>query len=219
MKKAGMDSRISTVVLISGSGTNLQAIIDEVDQHQLPIKITLVVSDNPNAYGLKRAEKANIKTQIIDYGSYPDKFVFNKIVVQRIKESNPELIVLAGYMRILSDEFCHQFKGKILNIHPSLLPKYQGLNTYDRVLESTDEYHGSTVHFVIPELDSGPIVLQYRTKIKPHDNPGSLAKRVQQGEYIIYPMAIKMFAEGALRMIDNQATLNGKPITKARTIE
>ena len=214
-----MDSRISTVVLISGSGTNLQAIIDEVDQHQLPIKITLVVSDNPNAYGLKRAEKANIKTQIIDYGSYPDKFVFNKIVVQRIKESNPELIVLAGYMRILSDEFCHQFKGKILNIHPSLLPKYQGLNTYDRVLESTDEYHGSTVHFVIPELDSGPIVLQYRTKIKPHDNPNSLAKRVQQGEYLMYPMAIKMFAEGALRMVDNQAILNGKPITKVRIIE
>ena len=214
-----MGSRISTVVLISGSGTNLQAIIDEVDQHQLPIKITLVVSDNPNAYGLKRAEKANIKTQIIDYGSYPDKFVFNKIVVQRIKESNPELIVLAGYMRILSDEFCHQFKGKILNIHPSLLPKYQGLNTYDRVLKSTDEYHGSTVHFVIPELDSGPIVLQYRTKIKPHDNPNSLAKRVQQGEYLMYPMVIKMFAEGTLRMVDNQAILNGKPITKARTIE
>jgi phosphoribosylglycinamide formyltransferase-1 len=139
--------------------------------------------------------------------------------VQKIKESNPELIVLAGYMRILSDEFCHQFKGKILNIHPSLLPKYQGLNTYDRVLKSTDEYHGSTVHFVIPELDSGPIVLQYRTKIKPHDNPNSLAKRVQQGEYLMYPMAIKMFAEGALRMVDNQAILNGKPITKVRIIE
>ena len=110
-------------------------------------------------------------------------------------------------------------KGKILNIHPSLLPKYQGLNTYDRVLKSTDEYHGSTVHFVIPELDSGPIVLQYRTKIKPHDNPSSLAKRVQQGEYLIYPMVIKMFAEGALRMVDNQAILNGKPITKVRIIE
>ena len=219
MKKSGMGSRISTVVLISGSGTNLQAIIDEIDQHQLPIEITSVVSDNPNAYGLKRAEKAKIKTQIIDYDSFPNRVIFNKTLVQRIKESNPELIVLAGYMRILSDEFCHQFKGKILNIHPSLLPKYQGLNTYHLVLESSDEYHGSTVHFVIPKLDSGPIILQYRTKIKPRDNPDSLAKRVQQGEYIIYPMAIKMFAEGALRMIDNQATLNGKPITKVRIIE
>ena len=219
MKKSEMGSRISTVVLISGSGTNLQAIIDEINQHQLPIEIISVVSDNPNAYGLKRAEKANIKTQIINYDSFPDRVIFNKTLVQKIKESNPELIVLAGYMRILSDEFCHQFKGKILNIHPSLLPKYQGLNTYHRVLESSDEYHGSTVHFVIPKLDSGPIILQYRTKIKPRDNPDSLAKRVRQGEYIIYPMAIKMFAEGALRMIDNQATLNGKPITKVRIIE
>ncbi len=219
MKKSGMGSRISTVVLISGSGTNLQAIIDKVDQHQLPIEITSVVSDNPNAYGLKRAEDAMIKTQIIDYDSFSNRVIFNKFLLQRIKESSPELIVLAGYMRILSDEFCHQFKGKILNIHPSLLPKYQGLNTYHRVLESTDKYHGSTVHFVIPKLDSGPIVLQYRTKIRSHDDPDSLAKRVQQGEYTIYPMAIKMFAEGALRMIDNQAILNGKPITKARMIE
>ncbi len=219
MKKSEMGSRISTVVLISGSGTNLQAIIDEINQHQLPIEIISVVSDNPNAYGLKRAEKANIKTQIINYDSFPDRIIFNKILVQKIKESNPELIVLAGYMRILSDDFCHQFKGIILNIHPSLLPKYQGLNTYDRVLKSTDEYHGSTVHFVIPELDSGPIVLQYRTKIKSNDNPISLAKRVQQGEYLIYPMAIRMFAEGALRMVENQAVLNGEPITKVRIIE
>ena len=219
MKKSEMGSRISTVVLISGSGTNLQAIIDEIDQHQLPIEILLVVSDNPNAYGLKRAEKANIKTQIINYDSFPDRVIFNKTLMQRIIESNPELIVLAGYMRILSDDFCHQFKGIILNIHPSLLPKYQGLNTYDRVLKSTDEYHGSTVHFVIPKLDSGPIVLQYRTKIKSNDNPISLAKRVQQGEYLIYPMAIRMFAEGALRMVENQAVLNGEPITKVRIIE
>ena len=214
-----MDSRISTVVLISGSGTNLQAIIDEIDQHQLPIEIISVISDNPNAYGLKRAKKANIKTQIINYDSFPDRVIFNKTLVKIIKESNPELIVLAGYMRILSDDFCHQFKGIILNIHPSLLPKYQGLNTYDRVLKSTDEYHGSTVHFVIPKLDSGPIVLQYRTKIKSDDNPISLAKRVQQGEYLIYPMAIRMFAEGALRMVENQAVLNGEPITKVRIIE
>jgi len=121
-------------------------------------------------------------------------------------------------MRILSTEFCHQFKGKILNIHPSLLPKFKGFNTYERVLDSGDEFHGSTVHFVTPELDSGPLILQYRTKIRITDDPNKLKKRVKLGEHQIYPMAIRWFAEGALKMVKGRTVFNSKNISKPKTL-
>ena len=122
-------------------------------------------------------------------------------------------------MRILSENFCHQFRGKILNIHPSLLPKFKGLNTHQRVLDSGDEFHGSSVHFVTPELDSGPLVLQYRTRIRPTDDPKTLTQRVQLGEYQIYPLVIRWFAEGVLKMVEGKTVLMGKKITKPKILE
>ena len=218
MKELDIGSATSTIILISGDGTNLQAILDEITNNHLPIRIILVLSDNPQAYGIKRANNAGIPTKIINYHGFKDKADFHLAMEENVKKIDPDLIVLAGYMRILSEEFCRQFTGKILNIHPSLLPKFRGLNTYQRVLDSGDEFHGSTVHFVTSKLDSGPIILQYRTKIRTTDNPKQLRKRVQLGEYQIYPMAIRWFAEGSLKMIKGKTVLNGKIISKPKIL-
>jgi len=218
MKELDIGSATSTIVLISGDGTNLQAILDEITNNHLPIRIILVLSDNPQAYGIKRANNAGIPTKIINYHGFKDKADFHLAMEENVKKIDPGLIVLAGYMRILSEEFCRQFKGKILNIHPSLLPKFRGLNTYQRVLDSGDKFHGSTVHFVTTELDSGPLVLQYRTKIRTTDDAKQLRERVQLGEYQIYPMAIRWFAEGSLKMIKGKTILNGKKISKPKIL-
>jgi len=219
MKEQDTDPITSAIILISGYGTNLQTILDHTINDQLPIKIILVLSDNPKAYGIERAKKSGIPTKIINYNNFTNKADFHQSVENNIKKLDPSLIVLAGYMRILSTEFCRHFQGKILNIHPSLLPKFKGLNTYQRVLESGDEYHGSTVHFVTAELDSGPLILQYRTSIKPDDDPERLKKRVQHGEHQIYPMAIIWFAEGSLKMVDGETLLMGKRMTRPKVLE
>ena len=219
MKEQDTDPITSAIILISGYGTNLQTILDHTINDQLPIKIILVLSDNPKAYGIERAKKSGIPTKIINYNNFTNKADFHQSVENNIKKLDPSLIVLAGYMRILSTEFCRHFQGKILNIHPSLLPKFKGLNTYQRVLESGDEYHGSTVHFVTAELDSGPLILQYRTSIKPDDDPERLKKRVQHGEHQIYPMAIRWFAEGSLKMVDGETLLMGKRMTRPKVLE
>ena len=218
MKELDIGSATSTIVLISGDGTNLQAILDEITNNHLPIRIISVLSDNPQAYGIKRANNAGIPTKIINYHGFKDKADFHLAMEENVKKIDPDLIVLAGYMRILSEEFCRQFKGKILNIHPSLLPKFRGLNTYQKVLDSGDKFHGSTVHFVTTELDSGPLVLQYRTKIRTTDDAKQLRERVQLGEYQIYPMAIRWFAEGSLKMIKGKTILNGKKISKPKIL-
>jgi len=219
MKESDIGSATSTIILISGYGTNLQAILDQIINNQLPIRIISVLSDNPKAYGIERAKKAGIPTKIINYHNFTKKADFHQSIEDNIKKLDPNLIVLAGYMRILSTEFCRQFKGKILNIHPSLLPKFKGFNTYQRVLDSGDEFHGSTVHFVTAELDSGPLILQYRTRIRTDENPNQLRKRVQLGEYQIYPMAIRWFAEGTLKMVEGETVLMGKRITKPEILE
>jgi len=218
MKESDTGSVTSTIILISGDGTNLQAILDEIAHNHLPIRIISVLSDNPQAFGIRRAKNVGIPTTIINYHGFKNKVAFHLAIEENVKKINPDLIVLAGYMRILSDEFCRQFKGKILNIHPSLLPKFRGLNTYQRVLDSGDKFHGSTVHFVTTELDSGPLVLQYRTKIRTTDDAKQLRERVQLGEYQIYPMAIRWFAEGSLKMIKGKTILNGKKISKPKIL-
>ena len=219
MKEPNTYPTTTALIQISGYGTNLQTILDQIINDQLPIKIILVLSDNPKAYGIERAKKWGIPTKIIDYNNFTNKDNFHQSIKNNIEKLDPSLVVLAGYMRILSTEFCSQFQGKILNIHPSLLPKFKGLNTYQRVLESGDEYHGSTVHFVTAELDSGPLILQYRTRIKPDDDPERLKKRVQHGEHQIYPMAIRWFAEGSLKMVDGETMLMGKRMTRPKVLE
>ena len=189
---------MKAVCLISGTGTNLQAIINNIEIGYLNIDLVSVISDKPNAEGLKRAKKAGIKTIGIDFTSYTDRFEYDAFLEKKVASIDPELIILSGYMKILPTSFCKRFSGRILNIHPSLLPKYKGLNTHQRVLDNKDDIHGASVHFVNSELDGGPIIIQYHFKINENDNTDSIKKKTQKGEYLIYSKAIKWLYEKRL---------------------
>ena len=202
----------SLVVLISGSGSNLQAIIDAVDKGEIDATISAVISNRPAVKGLERAVQANIKTIVIDHTKFSGRDAFDAALAEQVNALQPDLIVLAGFMRILSDDFIEQHKNKILNIHPSLLPKFKGLHTHRRAIEAEEIAHGASVHFVSNELDSGPVVIQAEVAVKDDDNEISLSERVLQQEHIIYPMAIKWFIEGRLALMNNQVHMDNKPI-------
>jgi len=210
------EQAVRTVIMVSGSGTNLQAIIDAAVPE---IDIVAVVSDNPGAYGLQRAQDAGIAGVTVDYKSYENRADFDQALLETIQQIDPELIVLAGFMRILDDALVNAYTGRMLNIHPSLLPDYPGLNTYQRALDAGESHHGTTVHFVIPELDAGPAVLQYRVAITPDDTAETLAARVQQGEYQIYPLAIARVASGQLQMRDGVVLCNDEPMVQPDVID
>ncbi len=199
------------VVLISGSGSNLQAIIDAISAG-LPAKICRVISNNPQAYGLSRAGEAGIPTDIVDQHDYADRENFDQALMNCIEQDQPALLVLAGFMRILTHDFVRHYSGHMINIHPSLLPHYQGLNTHQRVLDAGDAIHGVSVHFVSPELDSGPVILQAEIPVQTDDSAESLANRIHVQEHIIYPLVIRWFAEGRLHLHENSVILDGKPI-------
>lgn len=203
---------LRVVVLISGSGSNLQAIIDGQRAGELPIEIVAVISNRPNVKGLERAVHAGIEAITLDHKDFASRQAFDAALAERIDSYRPELVVLAGFMRILTPEFTQRYLGRMLNIHPSLLPKYQGLNTHQRALDAGDSEHGVTVHFVTAELDGGPAVIQAVVPVLAGDDARSLAARVQTQEHVIYPMAIKWFAEGRLIMRDNAALLDGEPL-------
>ncbi len=186
--------RLPIVVLISGSGSNLQSIIDA----GLPIKIRAVISNRADAYGLTRAEAAGIPTAVLDHKGFADRESYDAALQRLIDSYQPKLLVLAGFMRILSDGFVRHYEGRMMNIHPSLLPKYRGLNTHARAIEAGDKEAGCSVHFVTPELDAGPIIIQARVPIQEEDTPETLAARVLEQEHRIYPEAIRRFAEGEL---------------------
>lgn len=200
---------LRTVVLVSGSGSNLQAIIDRVRARELDVDIVGVISDRHGAFALERARSAGIPAFTIDYKAAGSREEFAAQLAARLDALQPGLIVLAGFMRILPAGLVNRYRGRMLNVHPSLLPKYPGLDTYRRALASGDEWHGSTVHFVIPELDSGPGIIQYRVRIRPGDNEDSLRQRVQGGEYLIYPRAIQWMAEGRVVHRDGQVWMDG----------
>ena len=187
------------VCLISGSGTNLQTIIENINNEILQIELVSVISDNPKAKGLQRAKREGIDTKIIDYSTYKNRREFDESLEIEMLSINPDLIILAGYMKILNINFCNIFAGRILNIHPSLLPKYKGLNTHQRVIDNHEELHGASVHFVVPELDEGPVIIQYQCEIERHDDRHSLQKKVQQGEYIIYSKACLLYTSPSPR--------------------
>ena len=180
---------MKAVILISGNGSNLQSIIDNSDS--IDLQISAVISNNKNAYGLKRAKIADIETHFIDPIKFNTKENFDQELIKIIDSHGIELVVLAGYMRILTPLFVDHFSGKILNIHPSLLPKYKGLNTHTKAIQNKDKIAGCTVHFVTAKLDSGKIILQKKVKIYKKDTPTSLAKKVLRQEHKLYPMAIK----------------------------
>ena len=202
------------VCLISGSGTNLQTIIDNINNEILQIELVSVISDNPKAKGLQRAKREGIDTKIIDYSTYKNRREFDQSLEIEMLSINPDLIILAGYMKILNINFCNIFAGRILNIHPSLLPKYKGLNTHQRVIDNREELHGASVHFVVPELDDGPVIIQYQFEIEKNDDRHSLQKKVQQGEYIIYSKAIQWFSEKRLIFDSEKAYLDDKLLLK-----
>ncbi|MFQ5635421.1 MAG: phosphoribosylglycinamide formyltransferase [Gammaproteobacteria bacterium] len=205
--------------MISGGGTNLQAIINEVLAGALPINLRAVVCDRPGVLGLERAARAGIPTHVVDYGAIDARQDAELRLAGTLDALDAELIVLAGFMRILPTPVVEDYPGRMLNIHPSLLPKFRGLNTYRRALDAGERWHGSTVHFVIPELDAGPAIIQYRVAVRPDEKETSLQARVQQGEYLIYPRAIGWAATGRLRLRDEEVWLDGLPLREPVIID
>jgi phosphoribosylglycinamide formyltransferase-1 len=203
------------VVLISGNGSNLQAIIDACDHRITQGKVTAVFSNQADAYGLKRAQSAGIDAQFIDAKAYGSREAFDQQLMRQIDQYQPDLIVLAGYMRILSDAFVDHYQGKMINIHPSLLPKYPGLETHQRAIDAGDTEHGTSVHFVTAELDGGPVILQAKVPVFTDDSVQSLSERIQAQEHDIYPLTVQWFVDGRLCMQDGKALLDGKVLASS----
>ncbi len=199
------------VVLISGSGSNMQAIAESCFKKEMDAEIVAVISNRPGVAGLERAEKLKITTGVVDHTEFASREEFDVNLIRAIDEHSPDIVILAGFMRILTPDFVRRYKGKLINIHPSLLPKHKGLNTHSRALEAGDSEHGVTVHFVSEDLDGGPNIIQAVVPVLDDDNALTLQVRVQAQEHVIFPIAIKWFAEGRLSMIkgdayfDNQA--------------
>lgn len=199
-------------ILISGRGSNMQAFMDACASGQLNASIAMVLSNNPDAAGLERAAAAGIPTSCVNHREFESREAFDAALVDRLQPLNLDLVILAGFMRILTPVFITPFSGKLLNIHPSLLPKYPGLDTHRRALEAGDKEAGVTVHFVTPELDGGPPVIQARVPIEAGDTPETLAARVIVQEHVIYPIAAQWQLQQRLLLDDHGATLDGKRI-------
>jgi phosphoribosylglycinamide formyltransferase-1 len=200
------------VVLISGNGTNLQAIIDKLHDSTVAehnVQIVAVISDKADAYGLQRAQDAAICTQVIAGNESSTREQYDQRLSDAIDKLQPDLILMAGFMRILSTAFVNKYLGKMLNVHPSLLPKYRGVNTHQRAIDAGDNEHGATIHFVTPELDSGPTILQAKVPVFADDKAEDLAARVLTQEHSIYPLAAQWFLAGRLKMVNNRAELDG----------
>jgi len=197
-----MSSRI--IVLISGSGTNLQAIIDACKVEGYPGDVVAVVSNKADAYGLTRAKDADIATVALSHKDFASREDYDQALIKEIDAFSPDIIVLAGFMRILTPNFVQHYQGKLLNIHPSLLPKYQGLHTHQRAIDAGDSEHGVSVHFVTEELDGGPVILQAKVPIFAEDNTDDLAARVHEQEHRIYPLVVKWLCEKRLSMLKTE---------------
>ena len=204
--------KASLVVLISGGGSNLQALIDAIENKDIDAEIKAVISNKATAFGLERASEADIETYIVDHKQFPDRESFDRAMIDIIDPFKPDLVILAGFMRILSDAFIDHYQHRLINIHPSLLPKYKGLNTHQQAIDNHDTIHGASVHYVSHELDSGPIVIQAEVPVLPTDNAETLASRVLKEEHVIYPMVIRMHTEGRLTYNDDQLNLDGRPL-------
>ena len=205
-----MTKRTRAVVLISGSGSNLQAFIDQVASGDLPLDISLVVSNKTDAFGLERAAKANIETAVVKHQDFDSRLAFDQALIERIDDANPDVVILAGFMRILTEDFVNHYQNRLLNIHPSLLPKYPGTNTHQRAIDAGDKWHGASIHFVVPEVDAGPIVLQGRLRLNDNDTSQTLQKRIHLIEHKLYPLALKWFAEQRLNILENKVLLDSE---------
>lgn len=200
------------VVLVSGQGSNLQAILDGCQQGQIRASVAAVFSNKSDAYGLTRAREAGVPAHALAASQFADREAFDKQLMLEIDAYAPDLVVLAGYMRILSPQFVQHYAGRMLNIHPSLLPKYPGLHTHRQAIENGDEEHGTSVHFVTEQLDGGPVILQAKVPVFAGDTEDEVNARVQYQEHAIYPLVVSWFVEGRLEMKDDAAWLDGEKL-------
>jgi phosphoribosylglycinamide formyltransferase-1 len=196
-------------VLISGRGSNLQALIDACAGPDFPAEIVLVLSNKQDAFGLERAKKAGIATEILNHKNFTDRDSFDAAMSELIEASGAELVCLAGFMRLLSDEFVRRWRNKLINIHPSLLPAYKGLHVHERMIEEGARFAGCTVHFVRPAMDEGPIIAQAVVPVLPVDTADTLAARILEQEHILYPLAVRLIAEGRVRVSGEVARIEG----------
>jgi phosphoribosylglycinamide formyltransferase 1 len=198
------------VILISGRGSNMEALIAARDAGTLPVNLAAVISNRPAAAGLETAEKAGITAHYIDHKAFAERDAFDAALAECIDSFAPDLVVLAGFMRILSDAFVRHYAGRLMNIHPSLLPAFPGLHTHRRALEEGVRIHGCTVHFVTPALDNGPVIIQAAVPVLDSDDEATLAARVLRQEHRIYPQAVRWFAEDRLRLGNGRVRLAGE---------
>jgi phosphoribosylglycinamide formyltransferase-1 len=208
-----MTTPLRIVVLVSGEGTNLQAIIDAARTGALPVEISAVISNRPDARGLDRARQAGIPTRLIDHTAYPDRAAFDGALRTIIDQYHPALVVLAGFMRILGEDFVDHYRGRLINIHPSLLPAFPGLGTHRRALAAGVREHGASVHFVTNEVDGGPIIARIRVPVQPGDDIHRLAARVLQREHALYVTAIRWIAQGRLKLVDGVVCRDGRVLS------
>ncbi len=197
------------VILLSGRGSNLQAILDAIRSGELPASVRAVISNNPQAPGLQVAAAAGVPTEIVDHRSYPDRAAFDRALMTTIDRHQPALVVLAGFMRILGADFIQHYAGRLINIHPSLLPAFKGLNTHAQALAAGAREHGASVHFVTSDLDGGPVIAQARVPVEPGDTVERLSARVLAAEHRIYPKAIRWFVEQRLTLRNGHVLLDG----------
>lgn len=206
--------RCKLVVLISGSGTNLQAVIDACIAGTIKGEVAAVISNRPDAYGLERAMRAGIPQHVVNHKDFPDRASFDQALMELIDSYSPSLLLLAGFMRILTDDFTAQYPGRMINIHPSRLPDYRGLKTHQRVLDNGESKHGASVHFVTAELDGGPVILQSEIEVRQDHNEYSLFTEVQETEHRMLPLVMQWFCDGQLLLKGGTVYYLGKAINK-----
>jgi phosphoribosylglycinamide formyltransferase-1 len=204
-------STLRLAILISGRGSNMATIARECQQRRIAATVNVVISDRPGVAGITTAQDMGIETQVVPYNSV-DRPTFERALSAAIDTHSPDLVVLAGFMRVLTETFVRRYAGRMINIHPSLLPKYTGLHTHQRVLDAGDSEHGASVHYVTPELDGGPVILQSRVPVKTGDTESTLAARVIATEHVIYPRVVGWIADRRLAWNNGEPLLDGKPL-------
>ncbi len=214
-------NKLRTAILISGRGSNMQAIVNAQKSKDFPASVELVISNREDASGLEFAKERNIPSFVVPHGNFETKAQFEEALLQILRQSDIELVCLAGFMRLLSTHFINAYEGRILNIHPSLLPRYKGLDTHKRALEAGDAYTGCSVHYVVPEMDAGAVILQDKTAIRKGDTPDTLAERTLKKEHVIYSQAIRIVATQLnaynSSKSENHKTQHGKTMTRNPT--
>ncbi|MFV1997243.1 MAG: phosphoribosylglycinamide formyltransferase [Acidiferrobacterales bacterium] len=200
---------LAIVILISGRGSNMKAIIDAASSQSIPVDVRAIISNDPTAAGLKTARQTGLTTRALDHSKFENRDSFDAALIELIDEYQPELVVLAGFMRILGETFVSHYAGRLMNIHPALLPAFPGFNTHERVLDAGVTRHGATVHFVTHDVDAGPIIVQAAVEVRNGDSESELAARVLEQEHRIYPLAVGWFAEGRLNIVKGNVLLDG----------